>query len=108
MTLKQKWLKRKYEKCNKYIYIVTCWANWGVSRARYVGIEDGDPIIIKYDDHNGEYESYYTCPWYLNSTGVTIAYYFHYQEALALVRYLNKADEAFLKNKIKKVEDLNK
>ena len=92
MSIKQRWLKRKYEKCNKYIYIVACWAKWGVCKAKYIGLKNEEPMIIEYSDHNGEYDSWYICNWHSHTSGMTIAYSFNCQEALALAEYLNRLE----------------
>jgi len=91
MSIKQKILKRKYEKCNKYIYIVCQWAKWGVIKEKWTGKvnENGEPLIIKYNDHNGEYDSYYTCCWFNATSGITIAYYFNKNKAEKLCQLLN-------------------
>ena len=100
-NLKQSILRYKYIH-SKPIYIVACWARWGVRIAQYSGKCDknGDPLTIQYSDHNGEYESYFIAPWYYETTGTTIAYFFNLQEAEALAEKLNKGDSYIWKKNI--------
>ena len=84
--LKQKILKYKYKKA-KNIYIVGCWAQWGILPAKYSGKIDknGNPLTIQFNDHNGFEEEYYVAPWYQETTGTVIGYFFNREQANALV-----------------------
>lgn len=74
------------------IFLVFLWVRYGVRPAKYSGFldEEGDPITIQYSDHNGTYESYYYAPWYYESTGNAIAYFFNEEEAKRLASLLNE------------------
>lgn len=89
--IKFKYLKYRYNKARK-IYIVCCWARWGVLQARFSGKfnEKNQPLTIQYSDHNGTHESYYIAPWYLETTGLTIAYFFNEKDAEYLANSLDK------------------
>ena len=88
--IKQKILEYKYNQA-KDIYIVGRWARYGVLPAKWSGLinDNGDPLIIHWDDHNGAYETYSLIPWYYATTGATIAYFFNYKAAENLVHLLN-------------------
>ena len=92
--IKQKILEYKYKKA-KNIYIVGLWARWGVLPAKYSGKIDrnGDPLTIYYTDCNGTYDLYYITPWYNETTGITIAYFFNEKQAISLANQLNKISE---------------
>lgn len=88
--IKQIILKRKYKNTKK-IYIVCLWAKWAVLEAQFTGRLDknGDPLTIQYTDHNGLCEQYYIAPWYKETTGLTIAYFFNKTQAQELAKLLN-------------------
>lgn len=59
-------LQKKLDKCQN-IYIVACWAHFGVREHKWTGkwkMVDSQPIPIVwyYDDHNGGFEEWYQCP----------------------------------------------
>lgn len=86
-----RFLRYKYNKA-KEIYIVALWARFGVLKAKFSGKFDknNEPLTIQYSDHNGEYESYHVAPWYLETTGITVAYFFTEERAKILTDTLNK------------------
>ena len=89
--IKQKILKYKYNKA-KNIYIVALWAKWGVLPTKWTGkfSKDNNPLTIYYTDCNGMEDLYYITPWYNETTGVTIAYFFNEKQAVLLANKLNK------------------
>lgn len=89
--IKQKILQYKYQRA-KNIYIVGCWAKWGILPAKYSGKinKNGDPLTIHYTDCNGMRDLYYITAWYNETTGITVAYFFNEKEAMSLVKKLNK------------------
>lgn len=89
--IKQKILKYKYYKA-KNIYIVALWARWGVLPAKWTKKFDkeGNPLTIYYTDCNGMQDLYYIIPWYKETTGTTIAYFFNEKQAISLANKLNK------------------
>lgn len=89
--IKQKILKYKYKKA-KNIYIVGFWARWGVLPVKYSGKINinGDPLTICYTDCNGRQDLYYITPWYNETSGITIAYFFNEKQAISLANKLNK------------------
>lgn len=91
--ISQKILAYKYEKA-KNIYIVGCWARWGVLPAKFSGKFDkeGNPLTIYYTDCNGTQDLYYIHEWYKETTGSTIAYFFNEDQAETLARYLNEKE----------------
>jgi hypothetical protein len=88
--LNQFYLEKKYQKARK-IYIVCLWARYGVLEARWSGKfnEDGHPLTIHWDDHNGERETYTIVPFYRESTGSTIYYSFTKESAKKLAERFN-------------------
>lgn len=85
-NIKQKILKYKYKKA-KNIYIIGCWAHWGILTAKYSGQmdKDGNPLTIHFTDHNGLKEEYYIAPWYTETTGIVIGYSFNEKQAKSIV-----------------------
>ncbi len=58
------------------IYLVCCWAHWGVMKLSFTGKYKYDkerkryiPLVYEYDDHNGEYEEYILLPVTYVTTG---------------------------------------
>ena len=91
--IKQKIFKYKYKKA-KNLYVVVLWAKWGVLPVKYFGKIDqnGDPLTIHYTDCNGTHDLYYIAPWYTESTGFTIVYFFNEKQAFFLEDKLNKEE----------------
>lgn len=90
--IKQKILERKYNKA-KDIYIVCRWIKWGVLPAKFYKInENNDLLTIYYTDHNGEFEEYIIMPWYYETSGSCIAYFFNKTEAEKMANFLNKKE----------------
>ena len=93
-NIKQKILKYKYKKA-KPIYIVACWARWGVLPAKFSGKFDkeGNPLTIYWTDCNGTHDLYYIHKWYSETTGLTFAYFFNEKQAEGLAKHLNYLEE---------------
>jgi len=91
---KQLLLKRKYSKAIN-IYIIIRWAKVGILTEKYYGKLDADkqPLVIHWNDHNGEYESYDIIPWYRATTGEVYCYTLNKNHAEAIVKILKNKEE---------------
>lgn len=85
-NIKQIILKYKYKKA-KNIYIIGCWADWGILPAKYSGQinAEGEPLTIQFTDHNGFKDEYYIAPWYRETSGTVIGYCFNKKQAENIV-----------------------
>ena len=60
------------------VYLVACWAKWGVMDFPFSGKYKYDsfrahkkvPLVYQYDDHNGTDDSYYLRPITYTTTGI--------------------------------------
>ena len=92
-------LQKKIDKCRN-IYIVACWAHFGVQEHKWTGkwkMVDGRPVpmVWYYDDHNGEFEEWYKCP----ITWVTTAPIYMWSFSRAIADHIaNALDEYDKKN----------
>ena len=75
---KQKKNKQLYENTDYNLYVVCRWANFGVCSCKWIGKWDkcGNPLIVEYNDHNGQYETYDIVPYYRCSIGALRYWYF--------------------------------
>lgn len=85
--VKQLLLRRKYNKAID-IYIIGCWAKKGILTEKYYRKlnSDGHPLIIHWNDHNGEYESYDIIPWYRATSGTVYCYTFNKDHAKTILK----------------------
>ena len=92
--LKQLLLKRKYNKAID-IYIIGSWAKIGILTEKYYGKLNinKEPLIIHWNDHNGEYESYDIIPWYHATTGKVYCYTFNKHHAELILKILKDKGE---------------
>lgn len=84
-------IEKKYNKA-KEIYIICRWIKFGILTEKYYGHLDknNQPLIIHWNDHNGEYESYDIIPWYQATTGAVYCYTFNKKHAEAIIKFLEK------------------
>lgn len=93
--------KRKFKKREKLyndtpdnLYVICHWARWGVLPCKQVGWDGlGHPLIIEYNDHNGEYESYDIIPWDHCTSGCSPYWLTDRDAALLEAEELNKEEE---------------
>ena len=80
-------LERKYKKA-KDIYIIVRWAKLAILTEKYYGKmnKENCPLIIQFNDHNGEYESYDIKPWNRATSGACFCYTFNKEEANKLLK----------------------
>lgn len=80
--LKQKILEKKYKKAQP-LYIIGLWAKYGIMEYKYANSfnEQGVPMVIIYDDHNGTFEEYKIIPYYKATTGFIYDYAFSRERA---------------------------
>ena len=78
------------------VYIIGCWARWGVQEYHWTGkwwpSHNGavQPEVYYYNDHNGEYEEYQKVPIDYVTTGYILDWTFNKKAAEMLVNYLNE------------------
>lgn len=90
-------LIKKIEKSQK-VYLVACWAKWGVREYSWTGKwffdESGKPIpiVYYYNDHNGEYEEYQRLPIHFTTTGACADWSFYKRMAQNLADKLNELE----------------
>ena len=67
---------RKFLESLPAIYIVGCWARYGVWSRPFAGAHhtDGSPLVYDYDDHNGTTDNYYLRPVQHITTGSIYAW----------------------------------
>ena len=101
--LKKK-LKRN-EKTQKYlnglpkIYLIGCWAHWGLREFAFSGKYKryGNlmiPLVWQYDDHNGATDNYYLKPITVTTSGVIITWTFDKIAAEQIATALEIKDKA--------------
>lgn len=58
------------------IYVVGCWARYGVREYYYSGrnTRDGIPLVWDYNDHNGIYPEWLLTPLQYTTTGLILAW----------------------------------
>ena len=95
----QYYLAKKYEKA-KPLYVVCRWYKYGVLECKWAGqfTKDGDPITIYHTDCNGLKDLYYLTPWFNETTGTTIAYFFNKQEADFLAKRMTDNETIYSNN----------
>ena len=90
----------KYLNSLPTIYLVGCWASYGVLDFQWTGkyvknkrTGQMEPLVWYYDDHNGEYERWYLVPiWYV-TTGEIICWTESEKMACRIASALNIREE---------------
>lgn len=80
------------------IYLVVCWAKWGVIDFPFTGKFKHDkfrahkevPLVYQYDDHNGTDDSYYLRPITYTTTGAIDSWTLDRDEAYRIAEKKNK------------------
>lgn len=88
-------LKEKIDKCIP-VYIIACWAGWGVREYKWTGkwiYAPGSkrpcPEVWYFDDHNGEFEEWYKTAIFNTTTGWIADWSFYKKSAEAMAEGLN-------------------
>ena len=85
-------------KLNNYkkVYLIACWARYGVREYPFSGkftyneIWFKEPLVWDYDDHNGTYEEYILKPISYTTTGFSLYYCFDKRIAETIADAMNK------------------
>lgn len=112
--MKQKEILKNNKKTQKYletlpnIYIVGCWAKWGVRRYKLESIRpwvnpgtkeiERIPYVWNYDSHNGWADQYELVPIYYVTTGIIRGCTFEKGLAEWVAKKLNEEDDKKLKD----------
>lgn len=90
-------LLKKIEQSPK-VYLVACWAKWGIQEYRWTGEWFTStsglpiPIVYYYNDYNGTYEEYQKIPIIFTTTGICADWSFYKQMAQNLADKLNELE----------------
>ena len=80
------------------VYLIVCWARWGVQEYSWTGKWSIDergipqPIVYYYNDHNGSYEEYQLIPIFSTTTGICMDWSFYKNAAQALAEKMNERE----------------
>ena len=80
------------------IYLIACWAKWGVIDFPFTGKFKNDkfrahkevPLVYQYDDHNGTDDNYYLRPITYTTTGAIDSWTLDRDEAYRIAEKKNK------------------
>ena len=82
------------------IYLVGCWARYGVMDFEWTGkyvkckrTGQMEPLVWYYDDHNGEHERWYLVPIHYVTTGEIICWTENEKMAIRIASALNIREE---------------
>lgn len=86
---------RAYVESLPKIYLIGCWARYGIREcANTLQVdEDGIPLVYDYNDHNGCYEEYELVPIHRVTTGQVYAWSISQMAAQHVADMMNKAKE---------------
>lgn len=80
----------------KTIYLIVCWARWGVLPLKFVKYDKNDiPLVYNYEDHNGTADQYELMSIYHTTTGRIHSWTFDDIEANQIAKELNKRGDAW-------------
>lgn len=91
-----KYNKRNRNKIDKLakIYLIGCWARWGVMEFPFVKFDkDKNPLVYHYKDHNGTTDQWELVPLEYTTTGIIYDWTFSKESAEKIARLLNERDK---------------
>ena len=75
------------------IYIIGCWARWGVREFPFVKLDENrEPWVYNYNDHNGQADQWELVPLSWTTTGTIYDWTFSKDRAEYLVKLFNEVD----------------
>lgn len=84
---------KEYLNSLRKVYIVACWAGYGVEEfpfsGKYADKEHLHPLVYQYDDHNGATDNYYLRDIYNTTTGHILLWTFSYADAVRIADQRN-------------------
>ena len=88
--------KRAQKKLDKLakIYLIGCWARWGVMEFPFVKFDENkNPLVYHYNDHNGTADRWELVPLECTTTGIIYDWTFSKENAKRIAKLLNERDK---------------
>ena len=75
------------------IYIIGCWARWGIMELPFVKLDkENIPLVYNYNDHNGTVSQYELIPITQSTSGKIFDWSFYKNQAQKVADMLNERD----------------
>lgn len=90
-----KYNKRNRKKVEKLptIYLIGCWARWGVLQFPFYKFDkDKNPLVYNYNDHNGTKDQWELVKIQDTTSGIALEWTFSEENAKSIAKALNKRD----------------